>query len=178
MLRPYNKMCACFFGPRSTGNGPATYSSYCSLGNARNTRSSTATVGVKTVAVFPSAKAICLACPLMAGPAGFVPSSEASPGDMEIRVVFGVQFATPRQVSRTKTCRNPLLGEVCVFAFEPAGVFATALGVIATKATKRPDALMEGRMLSVPFKAPSESVEIKVVAGLQEFATPMQVSCT
>ena len=163
-------------------HGPqATFFSYCCLGIARTTRSSTATVGVNTVALFPSASAICLACPLMAGPAGFVPSSEPSPGAREIRVVFGVQFAAPRQVSRTKTCRNPLFGELCVFvlAVAPAPVvFSVALGVIATKATKRPEVLMEGKMLSVPFNAPSASIEIKLVDGLHEPVAPMHVSCT
>jgi hypothetical protein len=37
-----------------------------------------------------------------------------------MRVVAGVQFVAPRQVSRTKTWRKPLLGVVAeVAAFEP-----------------------------------------------------------
>ena len=70
---------------------------------AKNTLSSTATVGVNTVEFFPSASATCFANPLNAGPAGFVEFAGASPGWSEMRVVFAVQFAAPRQVSRTKT---------------------------------------------------------------------------
>ena len=54
--------------------------------------------------------------------------------------------------------------------------FEEWLGVMARNATKRPEELTEGRMLSVPTKAPFESVEIKWVAGLQESPAPAQVS--
>ena len=50
------------------------------------------------------------------------------------------------------------------------------LGVIATNATKRPEELTEGRMLSVPTSEPLESREMRVVEGLHESATPAQVS--
>ena len=51
-------------------------------------------------------------------------------------------------------------------------------GVMARKATKRPDELTEGRMLSVPTRAPFESREMRDVAGLHESAAPAQVSRT
>ena len=38
--------------------------------------------------------------------------------------------------------------------------------------------LIDGKMLSVPFNAPCESVEISVVVVLQELSAPMHVSCT
>lgn len=60
-------------------------------------------VGVNTVELFPSDKAICFARPARAGPAGFTEFEGVSPGCIEIRVVFGVQFEAPRQVSRTNT---------------------------------------------------------------------------
>lgn len=144
---------------------------YCSFGTASTTLSSTATVGVNTVELFPSASAICFAAPLIAGPAGFVPFAGASPGIIEMRVVFGVQFAAPRQVSRMKTCRNPL------FVTTLPGIFGVLLGVMATNATYLPVELIEGKMLSVPFSSPCESVEISVVVVLHEFSAPMHVSC-
>jgi len=49
--------------------------------------------------------------------------------------------------------------------------------VTATNATYLPVELIEGKMLSVPFNAPCESVEISVVVFLQEPSAPMQVSC-
>ena len=95
------------------------------------------TVGVRTVEVFPSVRAICFARALSAGAAGFAESGGVSPGCMEIRVVLGVQFGVFRQVSRRKTWRSPLLGvvvdgAVCGFA---AGDCESWLGVIATNAT-------------------------------------------
>jgi hypothetical protein len=87
-----------------------------SAGIARNTPSSTGMVCVKDVEVLPSAKAICLASPLSAGPAGFAEFAGASPGCNEMRVVFGVQLLAPKQVSRKKTCRNPLFGEALASA--------------------------------------------------------------
>ena len=133
-------------------------------------------MGVNTVALFLSANAICFAVPLTAGPVGFVPFAGASPGAIEIRVVLGVQSFVPRQVSRTKTCRNPLFGMACPFAFAPVPAFPVALCVTATNATNLPDALIEGKIPSVPFNAPFGSVEINIVAGLQAFPAPMQVS--
>jgi hypothetical protein len=118
-----------------------------------------------------------LAVPLTAGPAGFVPFAGASPGTIEILVVFGVQSFSPKHVSRIKTCRNPLFGPACAFAAAPPAIFAVWLGVMATNATYLPVELIEGKTLSVPFKAPCESVEISVVAVLQEFSAPMHVSC-
>ena len=138
--------------------------------------SSTVTVGANIVALFSSTIAICFAVPLIAGPAGLLPLAGASPGIIEMRVVFGVQVLAPRHVSRTNTCRIPLFGALGAFAIAAAGVFAAALAVTATKATNRPELLIDGRMLSVPFKAPLESVEIKVVEGLHEFSAAMQVS--
>jgi hypothetical protein len=149
-----------------------------SFGTASTTPSSTATVGVNTVALFPSASAICLANPLIAGPAGFVPFAGASPGIIEIRVVFGVQLVAPRQVSRTNTCRKPLFGAACTFAVAPPAIFGVFVGVIATNATYLPVELIEGKILSVPFNAPCESVETSVVVVLHEFSAPMHVSCT
>ena len=66
--------------------------------------SSTATECVKRVAAFALDSATLSALPLMAGPAGLLALVlEVSPGWSEMRVVFGVQFVAPRQVSRTKT---------------------------------------------------------------------------
>src|SRR4029077_3043189 len=143
---------------------------------ASTTLSSTDTVGVNTVALFLSVSAICLATPLIAGPAGFVPFAGASPGTIEIRVVFGVQSLAPTQVSRRNTWRNPLFGAACTFAAAPPAIFGVLLGVIATKATYLPVELIEGKILSVPLSVPCESVEIRVVAVLHEFSAPMQVS--
>jgi hypothetical protein len=56
---------------------------------------------VNKVAVLPPARATLLALPLMAGPAGFVEEPEESAGWSEMRVVAGVQFEAPKQVSRT-----------------------------------------------------------------------------
>ncbi len=74
----------------------------------RNTESSTGTERVKRVEVPLPDMATCFAAPLMAGPAGFSPVTEASPGCSEMRVVEGVQLAALWQVSRTKTWRKPL----------------------------------------------------------------------
>jgi hypothetical protein len=106
-------------------------------GRARNTRSSMGTVGVRTVEVFPSARAICFARALSAGAAGFAESGGASPGCMEMRVVLGAQFGVFRQVSRRKTWRSPLLGvvvdgAVCGFAADDCESWP---GVMATNAT-------------------------------------------
>src|SRR5580704_3445152 len=156
-------------GKRLTGNGePLSFSGGNSrlartyLGSlviARNTRSSTATVGVNTVALFPLAKAICLARPLSAGPAGLELFCWPSPRSREMRVVLGVQLATPVQVSRTKTWRRPLLAALfaTAAAFAPAVRCAACVsgeGVIATNATNLPLELTEGRMLSVRASAP------------------------
>jgi hypothetical protein len=50
------------------------------------------------------------------------------------------------------------------------------LGMMERKAIKRPEELTEGKMLSVPTRAPFESREISCVEGLQESAAPAQVS--
>jgi len=72
---------------------------------ARKTRSSTATERVKRVAALAPESATRLELPLSAGPAGFASVEDVSPGWSEMRVVFGVQLAVPRHVSRTKTWR-------------------------------------------------------------------------
>src|ERR1700739_600467 len=87
-----------------------------SFGTARTTLSSTATVGVKTVALLPPASAICFPKPAIAGPAGFAGSPEVPAYGSEMRVVAGVQLSAPRQVSRTKTWRSPLLCAATTFA--------------------------------------------------------------
>src|SRR5260370_32441549 len=111
-----------------------------------------------SVDALASGSATCLARPLSAGPAGLASVAEASPGCSEIRVVFAVQFAAPRQVSRTNTWRKPL-SAVLALPLARADDFAW-LGVSATKATNRPDALTEGKSLSGPTTAPFESVEL------------------
>jgi len=87
----------------------------------------------------------------------------------ERRVVLGVQgAATPKQVSRTKTWRIPLLGEP---DFDAYLEFVTE-----RKATKRPEELREGSKLSLPESAPPSSVEMSVVCGVHEVVAPKQVS--
>src|SRR5882757_4304392 len=110
--------------------------------------------------------------PLMAGPAGFPPTVFASPGCVEMRVVFGVQVpVAPMQVSRTKTWRTP------VFTWP---TFACALGALDAvtdkNATNRPDELTDGNILSVALSNPFGSTEINCVCGLQDVAAPWQVS--
>jgi hypothetical protein len=144
---------------------------------------------VKTVAVAAPGTATRAELPLRAGPAGFASleeeeDDEVSPGWSEMRVVFGVQLAAPRQVSRTKTWRKPLSGvevEDGDFAADFASDFAllcdfVALGVTARKAMKRPEALTDGRMASVPTSAPFGSVEMSCVEGEHWVFTPVQVS--
>ena len=137
---------------------------------ARKTRSSTATDWVKTVAVAAPGTATREEPALNAGPAGFASLDEededdASPGWSEMRVVFCVQFDAPMQVSRMKTWRKPL-SEVDVEEEDFAADFVLPLcdvvwlGVTARNATKRPEALTDGRMPSVPTSAPAESVEM------------------
>lgn len=147
---------------------------FVSLVIARKTRSSTGTVGVKTVALFPLASATCFASPLRAGPTG-LELSRPSPGSREMRVVFGVQLATPVHVSRIKTWRRPLFGPALVPAIRGIDGDSGA-GVTATNATNLPLELSEGRMLSVPVSAPWLSVEINVVVALQVPAAARQVS--
>ena len=75
-----------------------------------------------------------------------------------MRVVCGVQFAAPRQVSRTKTWRKPLLE-----ALDPdlsTDAVEERVGVTARKATNLPEALTDGKMASVPTNVPFGSVEI------------------
>ena len=90
-----------FPGPEPPHEAAGTY--WLSLGIATKTRSSTGAVGVNTVELFASVKAICFARPAIDGPASFAEFAGVSPGSSEIRVVFGVQFDAPRHVSRTNT---------------------------------------------------------------------------
>src|SRR5580700_3414190 len=93
-----------------------------------------------------------------------------------MRVVLGVQFAVPRQVSRTKTWRKPLFE-----AFEPdlsTGAPEECVGVTARNATNRPEALTDGKTASVPTNAPLGSVEMSWVEAVQAEFTPKQVSRT
>ena len=97
--------------------------------------------------------------PLIAGPAGFPPTVFASPGCVEMRVVFGVQEpVAPMQVSRTKTWRTP------VFIWP---TFVLAFGVLDAvtdkNATKRPEELIDGNRLSVALSNPLGSTEINCV---------------
>src|SRR5260370_1873625 len=92
--------------------------------------------------------ATCLARPLSAGPAGLAPVAEASPGCSEIRVVFATQFATPRQVSRTKIWRKPLFA-VLALPSARADDFP-GLPVPPPNPTNRPDPLTQGKILSLP----------------------------
>lgn len=113
----------------------------------------------------------------MAGPAGLAVESVPSPGCNEMRVVLGVQFCAPRQVSRTNTWRTPLFGVFKLDLLARARAEDEAwLGVTATKATNRPDALTEGKIASVPTKEPFGSAEIRCVVGVQAALTPKQVS--
>jgi hypothetical protein len=93
---------------------------------------------------------------------------------MEMREVLGVQLVAPKQVSRTKICRYPLLlvEPDCGAALPGAAL----LCITATNATNLPEALTEGRMLSVPESAPLASVETSTVAGVQPEGAPVQVS--
>src|SRR2546430_1856692 len=115
--------------------------------------------------------------PLIAGPAGFPPTVFASPGCVEMRVVFGVQEpVAPRQVSRTKTWRTP----VFIWPTFTCALGALAFGVLDAvtdkKATKRPDELTDGNKLSVALSNPFGSTEINCVCGLHDVAAPWQVS--
>jgi hypothetical protein len=155
----------------------------CSFVTAKNTLSSTGTVGVNTVDVFPSGNAICFANPLNAGPAGFTVLEVPSPGCIEMRVVVGVQSAAPWHVSRTNTCRSPLFGvaivvvaAVAALGVEVLAALGALLFVTATNATNLPVALIDGRIASVPVNAPLGSVETSVVAALHVPAAPTHVS--
>jgi len=116
----------------------------------------------------------------MAAAAGFAASEASSPGCMEMRVVFGVQPEAPRQVSRTKTWRRPLLGVEDFAAGVALDVAVEAEGalllVTATKAMKRPLELNDGRIASVPVRAPEESTETSAVEALHPLAALTQVS--
>src|SRR5260370_12621821 len=95
-----------------------------------------------------------------------------------MRVVFGAQFVAPRHVSRMNTWRKPLLLALAV-VFNGAGTGLEEWpGVMARNATKRPEELMEGRMLSVPTSVPFESVEMSCVDGLHDSPAPAQGSRT
>ena len=146
-------------------------------------RSSMATECVKIVAVAAPGTATRAELLLRAGPAGFASPEEdddASPGWSEMRVVFGVQLAAPMHVSRTNTWRKPLS-----VVDDDEGDFAAdfallcdfvALGLTARKATKRPEALTDGRIPSVPTSAPVGSVEMSCVDGEHCVFTPVHVS--
>ena len=134
-----------------------------------------ATECVKSVAAFAPGAATRDAFPEIAGPAGLPVASLPSPGTSEIRDIFGVQRAAPRQVSRTNTWRNPLFVALAD-PFCAAAGFAAWLGVTARNATNLPDELTEGKIPSAPVSAPSGSVEISCVDGLQEESAPRQVS--
>ena len=56
------------------------------------------------------------------------------------------------------------------------GRFGAWLGVMAINATKRPEELMEGRILSAPTSAPPGSLETRIVDALQEASAWMHVS--
>jgi len=134
-----------------------------------------ATERVNNVALPAPARATIFPLPLCAGPAGKLPLAGVLPGSREIRVVFGVQLAAPRHVSRTNTWRYPLLFALPVELAWVVG-FTEWLGVTATNATKRPELLTDGRIASVPTRAPPASVEISCVEGMQADAAPKQVS--
>ena len=143
---------------------------YCLLVRARKTRSSMATVRVKSVGVEAVVTPTACAELEIAGPAGLLDKELVSPGMREMRVVLGLQEpAAAKQVSRTNTWRKPLF-EAPV---EVAGYFDA---VTERKAMKRPEELTDGRRLSLPASAPDSSVEIKVVCGVQLLAAPVQVS--
>jgi hypothetical protein len=151
--------------------------------SARKTRSSTAIECVKTVAVAAPGTATRAELPLRAGPAGFASLEVVSPGCNEMRVVFGVQEVAPIHVSRTKTCRKPLFEvDVGAAADLAAAEFAEFednplwLGVTARNAMNRPDALTDGKMPSVPTRAPPASVETSCVEGEHCDCAPVQVS--
>ena len=140
---------------------------------ARKTLSSTGTACVKTLLLEVLPMAMFWALPLSAGPAGFaVPTLEEV--CWEIRVVDGVQSDAPRQVSRTKTWRvvgvaaMPAAGAAFFTAADGAAVEESDF-VTATKATKRPEELIEGSRLSRPLSEPSGSTETSCVDGVQPF---------
>src|ERR1700687_1814794 len=93
-----------------------------------------------------------------------------------MRVVFGVQLAAPRQVSRMNTWRYPLLLLLAGVLAETDVRFAAWLCVTAKNATKRPEELTEGRRVSAPTSAPRESAATSCVEGLHDSPAPMQVS--
>src|SRR5215469_15052416 len=94
---------------------------YLSLRMARKTLSSMGTVGVKTVALLLSGRASWRARPASAGPAGLAEAAGRSPGSKEMRVVWGVQFAVARHVSRTKTWRRPLFAPLTTLPLAAVG---------------------------------------------------------
>src|SRR5579885_2370673 len=107
-----------------------------------------ATECVNSVAMPAPGAATWAELPLMAGPAGFAESSEEEPGWSEMRVVAGVHpEGAPRQVSRTKTWRKPLSGDDAPAFWAEV---EPGLGFTERKATKRPEELIEGRILFVP----------------------------
>lgn len=145
---------------------PETY--LCSV-MARKTRSSIAIVRMKLVGTAVLAIPTDFPALETTGPAGLPVSEPASPGSSEMRVVFGVHaVVAPKQVSRTKTCRYPLLSVPAL-----AGYFDD---VTERNATKRPEELTEGSRLSLPASAPDSSIDSNVVCGMQAGAAPVQVS--
>ena len=130
------------------------------LVRARKTRSSMATLRVKSVGGTVLETPTACAELEIAGPAGLPCSELLSPGTTEIRVVLGVhEPVAPKQVSRTKIWRKPLLGV-------PAALAGYFEDVTDRKAMKRPEELTEGRRLSFPESAPASSMETRVVCGV------------
>src|ERR1700681_1169642 len=134
-----------------------------------------ATERVKSVAACPASATLLPFAPID-GPARFAAVFAGvdvpSPGCSEMREVLGVQLDTPTQVSRTKTWRYPLL-----FAPEATGGGGGAwLWVTARNATNLPEALIDGRKLSVPVSAPFESIEPICVEGEHLPPAPEHVS--
>ena len=130
------------------------------LVRARKTRSSIETLRVNSVGVTALETPTACAELEIAGPAGLPNSELLSPGTTEIRVVLGVhEPLAPKQVSRTKIWRKPLLGV-------PADLAGYFEDVTDRKAMKRPEELTEGRRLSFPESTPASSMETRVVCGV------------
>src|SRR6266478_771615 len=147
-------------GKKGSDIGSQKQNYFCAgLVRARKTRSSMATLRVKSVGVAALETPTACAELEIAGQAGLPCSELVSPGTTEIRVVLGVhEPVAPKQVSRTKIWRKPLLGV-------PADLAGYFEDVTDRKAMKRPEELTEGRRLSFPESAPASSMETRVVCG-------------
>jgi hypothetical protein len=95
-----------------------------------------------------------------------------------MRVVFGVQFAAPRQVSRTNTWRIALLDRTAGFRLAAVPEAVAAVCVSATNATNRPDALIDGTTAASPESFPVSSFDTSCVLGVQDPPAPLHVSRT